>query len=99
MKPSRRSILAGTTACLFDIVPSSVFAQPAPSDRINIGHIGMGGRSKQFLRVGGLGLLGGLTLPDLLRARAAAASAGSVVKDRSVVLLFAKTLKVSSLYS
>src|SRR5207248_9020228 len=43
---------------------------------------------REFLRIGGLGLLGGLTLPDLLRARAAAASAGSVVKDRSVVLLF-----------
>lgn len=40
---------------------------------------------REFLRVGGLGLLGGLTLPDLLRARAAE---GSLVKDRSVVLLF-----------
>jgi hypothetical protein len=43
---------------------------------------------REFLRVGGLGLLGGLTLPDLLRARAAAAAEGTVVKDRSVVLLF-----------
>jgi predicted dehydrogenase len=35
---------------MFDIVPSSVFAQPAPSDRINLGHIGIGGRGKRFLR-------------------------------------------------
>jgi predicted dehydrogenase len=54
MKPTRRTILSGTTAaagaCLFDIVPSSVFAQPAPSDRINLGHIGIGGRGRGFLR-------------------------------------------------
>src|SRR5882724_5322244 len=43
---------------------------------------------REFLRVGGLGLLGGLMLPDLLRARAAAASSGAVSRDRSVVLLF-----------
>jgi Protein of unknown function (DUF1501) len=43
---------------------------------------------REFLRVGGLGLLGGLTLPGLLRARAQAAEAGQTVKDRSVVLLF-----------
>ncbi len=43
---------------------------------------------REFLRVGGLGLLGGLTLPDLLRARARAAESGQTVKDRSVVLLF-----------
>jgi hypothetical protein len=43
---------------------------------------------REFLRVGALGLLGGLALPDLLRARAKAASAGRPVKDRSVVLLF-----------
>ena len=43
---------------------------------------------REFLRVGGLGLLGGLTLPDLLRARAQAAESGQTVKDRSVVLLF-----------
>jgi hypothetical protein len=43
---------------------------------------------REFLRVGGLGLLGGLALPDLLRARAAAAAAGSVDNGRSVVLLF-----------
>jgi hypothetical protein len=40
------------------------------------------------LRIGGLGLLGGLTLPALLRARADAAAAGRAVKDRAVVLLF-----------
>jgi hypothetical protein len=41
---------------------------------------------REFLKVGGLGLLGGLTLPDLLRARAASPS--RPVKERSVVLLF-----------
>src|SRR5215472_14615150 len=41
---------------------------------------------REFLRIGGLGLLGGLALPDLLRARAA--SGGRLVKDKSVVLLF-----------
>jgi hypothetical protein len=43
---------------------------------------------REFLRIGGLGLLGGLTLPGLLRARAELASAGLPVRDRSVVLLF-----------
>jgi hypothetical protein len=43
---------------------------------------------REFLRVGALGLLGGLTLPDLLRARAEAASTGRPVRERSVVLLF-----------
>jgi hypothetical protein len=43
---------------------------------------------REFLKIGGLGLLGGLTLPDLLRARARAASEGQTVKERSVVLLF-----------
>jgi hypothetical protein len=41
---------------------------------------------REFLRIGGLGLLGGLALPDLLQARAA--SGGRLVKDKSVVLLF-----------
>jgi hypothetical protein len=43
---------------------------------------------REFLRVGGLGLLGGLTLADLLRARAAAAPTSALARDRSVVLLF-----------
>ncbi len=43
---------------------------------------------REFLKVGGLGLLGNLTLPLLLRARAAAAAEGRTVRDRSVVLLF-----------
>lgn len=44
---------------------------------------------REFLRIGSLGLLGGLTLPDLLRARAAAAQTGTtLLKDRAVVLLF-----------
>ena len=51
---SRRSFLTGTAAAAgalaFDIIPGSVFAQPAPSDRINFGHIGIGGRGTGFLR-------------------------------------------------
>lgn len=43
---------------------------------------------RELLRIGGLGLLGGLALPELLRARAAAAGTGRAVRDRSVVLLF-----------
>jgi hypothetical protein len=42
---------------------------------------------REFLRIGGLAL-GGLTLPSLLAAKAKAAAAGNVVKDKSVVLLF-----------
>jgi len=51
-KTSRRSFLTGSAAgvCAFDIIPGSVFAQPAPSDRINFGHIGIGGRGSGFLR-------------------------------------------------
>src|ERR1700722_7967575 len=51
---SRRSFLTGTAAAAgaraFDIIPGRVFAQPAPSDRINFGHIGIGGRGTGFLR-------------------------------------------------
>jgi hypothetical protein len=43
---------------------------------------------REFLAIGGLGILGGLTLPGLLRARSAAPSSGSLVKDKAVVLLF-----------
>jgi Protein of unknown function (DUF1501) len=43
---------------------------------------------REFLNIGSLGLLGGLTLPLLLRARAQAAAAGWAVRDRSVILLF-----------
>ncbi len=53
-QPSRRTFIATGAAAagvsLFDIVPSSVLAQPAPSDRINLGHIGIGGRGRGFLR-------------------------------------------------
>ena len=52
-RTSRRSFLSGSAAagvCAFDIIPGSVFAQPAPSDRINFGHIGIGGRGTGFLR-------------------------------------------------
>src|SRR6266511_5164212 len=52
---SRRTFLSPTASaaagvCAFDIIPGSVFAQPAPSDRINFGHIGIGGRGRGFLR-------------------------------------------------
>ena len=43
---------------------------------------------REFLQVGSLSLLGGLALPDLLRARSELASAGLPVRDKSVVLLF-----------
>ena len=42
---------------------------------------------REVLRIGALGL-GGLTLPDLLRAREEVAAAGGSVRDVSVVLLF-----------
>jgi hypothetical protein len=43
---------------------------------------------REFLRIGALGLLGGLTLPALLQFRAQAAAAGRTVREKSVVLLF-----------
>ncbi len=43
---------------------------------------------REFLRVGSLGMLGGLSLPALLQSRAAATAAGRTVKDKSVVFLF-----------
>jgi hypothetical protein len=46
-----------------------------------------GSSRREFLQVGTLGLFG-LTLPELLRARAAAAETGKAVKDTSVILLF-----------
>jgi len=51
-KTSRRKFLAqaGATSLGFTIVPSSVLASPAPSDRLNFGHIGIGGRGRRFLR-------------------------------------------------
>src|SRR2546428_816817 len=49
-KTSRRTFLGATGALAFDIIPGSVFAQPAPSDRINFGHIGIGGRGRGLLR-------------------------------------------------
>ncbi len=42
---------------------------------------------REFLKIGGLGF-GGLGLADLLKVRAAAASGGPVVRDKSVVFLF-----------
>ena len=42
---------------------------------------------RDFLRIGALGA-GGLTLADLLAVRAAAATSGTTLKDKSVVLLF-----------
>jgi len=51
-QPSRRKFLAGAASATlgFTIVPSSVLARPAPSDRLNFGHIGIGGRGRRFLR-------------------------------------------------
>ncbi|HEV7225474.1 MAG TPA: DUF1501 domain-containing protein [Pirellulales bacterium] len=42
---------------------------------------------REFLRVGGL-TLGGLSLPGLLQAKADAAQAGRLVRDKSVIFLF-----------
>src|SRR5688572_20650209 len=57
MKATRRDFVrkAGTAAgapFLFDIVPARALGMqgPAPSDTINFGHIGIGGRGRQFLR-------------------------------------------------
>lgn len=47
-----------------------------------------GSTRRDFLKIGALGLAAGLTLPELLRARAAAAEAGALKKNTSVVLLF-----------
>lgn len=57
------------------------------SDTRNVRHC-QGTSRREFLRVGSLGLLGGLGLPQLLAAKARAAAEGRVWKDRSVVLLF-----------
>src|SRR5262245_51709496 len=46
-----------------------------------------GGTRRDFLKVGALGI-GGLLLPDLLRARAAAAAAGRPTRNTSVVWLW-----------
>ena len=47
-----------------------------------------GSSRREFLRVGSLGLLGGMSLPQLLASKAKAASEGRAWKDKSVVLLF-----------
>jgi hypothetical protein len=43
---------------------------------------------REFLQIGSLGWLGGLSLAQLLEAKAAAAAAGHSVRDKAVVLLF-----------
>ena len=43
-----------------------------------------GASRRDFLRVGSLGMAG-LTLPNLLRAKASAAQAGASVKNKSVI--------------
>ena len=57
MKATRRDFVrtAGAAAgapLLFDIVPARALGLqgPAPSDTVNFGHIGIGGRGRQFLR-------------------------------------------------
>ena len=49
---TRRSFIssAASTSLGITIVPASVLAKPAPSDRLNFGHIGLGGRGRRFLR-------------------------------------------------
>ena len=47
-----------------------------------------GSTRRDFLKVGTLGLFGGLTLPQLLQARALAKEAGQTKKIPSIVLLF-----------
>lgn len=47
-----------------------------------------GASRREFLRVGSLGLFGGMGLPQLLAAKARAAAEGRAWKDKSVVLLF-----------
>ncbi len=47
-----------------------------------------GSSRREFLRVGSLALLGGMGLPQLLAAKAKAASENRAWKDKSVVLLF-----------
>ena len=51
-KASRRTFLSASASATLGltIVPSSVIASPAPSDRLNFGHIGIGGRGRRFLR-------------------------------------------------
>ncbi len=51
-------------------------------------HTCQGYSRREWLRIGGLGLFGGLSLPGLLRARAEAPSSGQGLRDKSVVLLF-----------
>ena len=54
-------------------------------------HTCQGYSRREFLRIGGLGLVGGLTLPSLLASRAQAANgygSGRPVTGKSVVLLF-----------
>ncbi len=55
---------------------------PAPD------HNCQGYSRREFLRIGGLGFLGGLMLPDLLASRAASAAAPRLLTDKAVVLLF-----------
>jgi hypothetical protein len=51
-------------------------------------HTCQGYSRREFLSIGSLSLLGGLSLPGLLRARAEAVSAGQSIREKSVVLLF-----------
>jgi predicted dehydrogenase len=52
LKTTRREFVGAGGICLFDIVPARAVGLqgPAPSDIVNFGHIGIGGRGRQFLR-------------------------------------------------
>ena len=51
-------------------------------------HTCQGYSRRELLRIGGLGLFGGLTLPGLLKARADAISSGDSLREKAVVVLF-----------
>ena len=66
----RVSAASATAVCLPGIVPSSVFGANAPSERVTLGHIGVGGQGGGLLQ-GMMGLAEGQSLAvcDPIRAR------------------------------
>jgi len=77
---SRRAFLrrAGTSAAVFAapaIVPASALAQPAPSDRVHTGHIGVGGQGSGLLRgFMGLPMVTSVATADPVKSRREAAA-------------------------